>query len=40
MELLASAPEGGEILVERVKRQRFAEATGNAQAVFDFINPR
>ena len=40
MELLASAESGGEILVERVKRQRFAEATGNAQAVFDFINPR
>ena len=40
MELLGSASEGGEILVERVKRQRFAEATGNAQAVFDFINPR
>ena len=39
MELLASA-ESGEILVERVKRQRCAEATGNAQAVFDFINPR
>ena len=40
MELLASAESGGEILVERVKRQRFAEATGNAQAVFDFINPK
>jgi uncharacterized oxidoreductase len=40
MQLLASAPEGGEILVERVKRQRFAEATGNGQAVFDFINPK
>ena len=40
MALLASAPDNGEILVERVKRQRFAEATGNAQAVFDFINPK
>ena len=40
MALLASAPENGEILVERVKRQRFAEANGNAQAVFDFINPK
>ena len=40
MALLASTPENGEILVERVKRQRFAEANGNAQAVFDFINPR
>jgi len=40
LDLLASAPANGEILVERVKRQRFAEATGNAQAVFDFINPR
>ena len=40
MALLASTPENGEILVERVKRQRFAEATGNAQAVFDFINPK
>ncbi len=40
MELLASAPENGEILVERVKRQRFAVETGNAQTVFDFINPR
>jgi uncharacterized oxidoreductase len=39
MELLAGEV-GGEILVERVKRQRFAEATGNAQAVFDFVNPR
>lgn len=40
MELLASAPAGGEILVERVKPLRFATETGNGQTVFDFINPR
>lgn len=40
MALLASAPESGEILVERVKGMRFAEATGNAQTVFGYINPK
>lgn len=39
MALLASAPANGEILVERVKRQRFAAETGNFAAVFDFTNP-
>lgn len=39
MDLLASNPENGEILVQRVHRQRFAEQTGNAAAVFGFINP-
>jgi uncharacterized oxidoreductase len=39
MDLLASGPENGEVLVQRVHRQRFAEQTGNAAAVFGFINP-
>ncbi|WEK03594.1 MAG: SDR family NAD(P)-dependent oxidoreductase [Candidatus Devosia phytovorans] len=39
MQLLAGEPENGEVLVQRVHRQRFAEQTGNAKAVFGFINP-
>lgn len=39
MDLLAAGPENGEVLVQRVHRQRFAEQTGNAAAVFGFINP-
>ncbi|WP_108396049.1 SDR family oxidoreductase [Devosia submarina] len=39
MELLAGTPENGEVLVQRVHRQRFAEQTGNAAQVFGFINP-
>ena len=39
MDLLAGTPENGEILVQRVQRQRFAERTGNFDAVFGFINP-
>lgn len=39
MTLLAGEPENGEVLVQRVHRQRFAEQTGNARAVFDFVNP-
>lgn len=39
MELLSGEPENGEVLVQRVHRQRFAEQTGNAKAVFGFINP-
>ena len=39
MQLLAGNPENGEVLVQRVHRQRFAEQTGNAAAVFGFINP-
>lgn len=39
MQLLAGGAANGEILVQRVHRQRFAEATGNAEAVFNFTNP-
>ena len=39
MDLLAGRPENGEVLVQRVYRQRFAERTGNFDAVFGFINP-
>ncbi len=39
MDLLAAGPENGEVLVQRVHRQRFAEQTGNAAQVFSFINP-
>ena len=39
MQLLAGRPENGEVLVQRVHRQRFAEQSGNAAAVFGFINP-
>jgi len=39
MELLSGEPENGEVLVQRVHRQRFAEQTGNAKAVFNFVNP-
>ncbi|MDB5622643.1 MAG: putative oxidoreductase [Devosia sp.] len=39
MQLLATVPEHGEVLVQRVHRQRFAEHHGNAAAVFEFINP-
>jgi short-subunit dehydrogenase involved in D-alanine esterification of teichoic acids len=34
MSLLESQPDAPQILVERVKRQRFAEATGNYDQVF------
>ncbi len=39
MQLLAGGSENGEVLVQRVHRQRFAEQSGNAAAVFGFINP-
>ena len=39
MQLLAQGPENGEVLVQRVYRQRFAEQNGNAAAVFGMINP-
>ena len=39
MELLASAPAGGEILVERVHPLRFAERDGKAEMMFGAINP-
>ena len=39
MSLLAGTPENGEVLVQRVHRQRFAEQNGQAAAVFGFINP-
>ena len=39
MQLLAAGPENGEVLVQRVHRQRFAEQSGDAAAVFSFINP-
>ncbi|SEP69476.1 uncharacterized oxidoreductase [Devosia sp. YR412] len=39
MTLLAGSPENGEVLVQRVHRQRFAEQTGNYATVFGFINP-
>lgn len=39
MQLLADGPANGEVLVQRVHRQRFAEATGNTEAVFNFVNP-
>lgn len=40
MALLAAEPDAAEILVERVKAQGTAEATGRFAAVFDMINPR
>jgi uncharacterized oxidoreductase len=40
MTLLAEDPEAAEILVERVKSLRTAEATGRFATVFDLINPR
>ncbi|GLQ11104.1 oxidoreductase [Devosia yakushimensis] len=39
MQLLTDGPANGEVLVQRVHRQRFAEATGNTEAVFNFVNP-
>ena len=39
MELLASPAESGEILVQRVHRQRFAEQNGTHAQVFGFVNP-
>lgn len=39
MALLATNPDATEILVERVKPQRTAEATGRFDAVFNLINP-
>jgi uncharacterized oxidoreductase len=38
--LLTDNPDAAEILVERVKPQRTAEATGRFDAVFNLINPR
>lgn len=40
MDLLAADPDAAEILVERARPQRTAEATGRFAAVFDLINPR
>nr|WP_273033193.1 SDR family NAD(P)-dependent oxidoreductase [Pseudaminobacter soli] len=40
MTLLAADPEAAEILVERVKALRTAEATGRFATVFDRVNPR
>jgi uncharacterized oxidoreductase len=40
MALLAENPDAAEILVERVKPQRTAEATGRFDTVFSLINPR
>ncbi|MBO1081605.1 SDR family oxidoreductase [Roseomonas haemaphysalidis] len=40
MDLLAANPDAVEILVERVKPQRTAEATGSFDTVFNRINPR
>lgn len=37
--LLASPPENGEILVQRVHHLRYAEQNGNAAKVFGFLNP-
>jgi uncharacterized oxidoreductase len=37
--ILETSPDATEILVERVKRQRFAEATGTYEAVFNQTNP-
>jgi uncharacterized oxidoreductase len=39
MSILETSPDAPEILVERVKRQRFAEATGAYEAVFNRTNP-
>lgn len=40
MGLLKSSPDATEILVERVKAQRFAEASGNYDAFFKMMNER
>jgi uncharacterized oxidoreductase len=39
MDLLAHDPENGEVLVQRVHWQRFAERRGEAAAVFAALNP-
>jgi uncharacterized oxidoreductase len=39
MSLLAGQPDNGEVLVQRVHRQRFAEQTGSHAQVFGFVNP-
>ncbi|MDB5615601.1 MAG: DltE [Devosia sp.] len=39
MTLLATTPENGEVLVQRVHPQRFAEQTGKFATMFGFINP-
>jgi uncharacterized oxidoreductase len=39
MNILETSPEADEILVERVKHLRFAEANGNYEAVFRQYNP-
>ncbi len=39
MSILAGTPPKGEILVERVKMLRNAEATGNYENVFNMLNP-
>ena len=40
MSLLKSSPDAAEILVERVKAQRFAEASGSYDAFFKMMNER
>ncbi|HEV2213574.1 MAG TPA: oxidoreductase, partial [Gammaproteobacteria bacterium] len=40
MALLKSSPDATEILVERVKAQRFAEASGSYDAFFKMMNER
>ncbi|HEV2332660.1 MAG TPA: SDR family oxidoreductase [Gammaproteobacteria bacterium] len=40
MDLLRSSPDAAEILVERVKAQRFAEASGSYDAFFRMMNER
>jgi uncharacterized oxidoreductase len=39
MELLGGEPENGEVLVQRVHWQRFAEKRGEANVVFGALNP-
>ena len=40
MNLLRDSPKAAEILVERVKAQRFAEASGGYEAFFKTMNER
>ncbi len=40
MDLLAGDPANGEVLVHRVHPLRFAERTGNGEAMFNMLNPR
>ena len=39
MDLLAGQPANGEVLVQRVHRQRFAAENNAVEGVFNFINP-